>query len=605
VSVLIDPDYSTTLTLARSNENSGVVRTTDGGTHWERIGVPSGPTPYSRILDRAVLDPLRPNVIIAGILGTNISEYEVGTDLELTVANLSAALPSSTNFVATFTVRNRGPHAASPSELTLTLPAWLTPTVPGTCARTAQTLHCTIPPLWLNDTYDVSLPLSVSASGGTGQFTAALTTHEADTDRSNNNFSLAVTGSELANLALGVAVNANVLDRGASTRTTWSVLNQGPSPSTLTTLDVQIPPGLNVTGHTQTRGTCAMDTGVFNCDLGTLNAGQTAIVTLDVQAATPGSRDIVGSADGAGSDSGNLHDNHVTVTVRPVGDVSVVLAESADPIQVGTSFDYTATVRNLSGDGSGVHVTVPVTGARVSLAATLNGSCTRTDTQVDCDITNLAAGASTTIDIHLDALTAGIATATATATYAGVDTDTTNNAASIGTTLRLVGDVSVELAESGDPITFGGPLSYTASVRNLGPNAGTAHLAVTLAGGSVAVVTPTNGTCTSTSSSVDCDFPLLANGATGTAIILLTTTAAGTATAAATATFAGTDPVSTNNTASASTTVNAPPPPAAGGGNNGGGGGRFDWLAIGLLGLLAGRRLKTRGAAVAIAPRCA
>jgi hypothetical protein len=194
----------------------------------------------------------------------------------------------------------------------------------------------------------------------------------------------------------------------------------------------------------------------------------------------------VGHADGAGSDAGNLHDNHVIVTVRPVGDVSVVLAESADPIQVGTSFDYTATVSNL------------------------------------------------------------------------------------------------------------------------GPDAGTAHLAVTLSGGSVAVVTPTNGTCTSTSSSVNCDFASLASGATGTAIIALTTTAAGTATAAATVTFDGTDPVSTNNTASASTTVNAPPPPPAGSGNNGGGGGGgggFDWLAIGLLGLLAGRRLKMRRAADARAPR--
>ena len=69
-------------------------------------------------------------------------------------------------------------------------------------------------------------------------------------------------------------------------------------------------------------------------------------------------------------------------------------------------------------------------------------------------------------------MTAGIATATATATYAGIDTDTTNNTASIGTTMRLVGDVSVELAESGDPIIFGGPLSYIATVRNLGPSAG-------------------------------------------------------------------------------------------------------------------------------------
>ena len=58
VSVLIDPDYSTTLTLARSNENSGVVRTTDGGVHWERIGIPESAAPNWRILDSAVLDPL-------------------------------------------------------------------------------------------------------------------------------------------------------------------------------------------------------------------------------------------------------------------------------------------------------------------------------------------------------------------------------------------------------------------------------------------------------------------------------------------------------------------------------------------------------------------
>ncbi len=596
MSVLVDPDYSTTLTLARSNENSGLVRTTDGGVHWERIGVPASAAPNARILDRAVLDPLRPNLLIAGILGTNISEYEVGTDLELTVANLTAALPSSTNFTADFTVKNRGPHAASPSQLTLVLPTWLTPTVPANCTRTSQTLSCTIPPLWLNDTYTLSLPLAVSAAGGTGQITATLVTHETETDSSNNNFSLAVTGSELANLALGVAVGANVLDRGASTTVTWSVANQGPSPSTLTTLAVQIPEGMDVTGHTQTRGTCTVISGAFNCDLGTLNAGQTVIVTLDVLAATPGSRYFVGHADGAGSDSGNLHDNQLNMTVRPVGDVSVALAESADPIQVGTSFDYTATVRNLSGDASAVHVTVPVTGARVSLAASLDGTCTRTDTQVECDIFNLAAGASTTVDIHLDALTAGIATATATATYAGIDTDTTNNVATIGTTMLLVGDVSVELVESGDPVTVGGPLSYIATVRNLGPNAGTAHLAMVFTGGSVSVVTPTNGTCTRTASSVDCDFASPGNDGTATANILFTTVAAGTATASATATFGGTDPVSTNNTASASTTINSPPPPppGSGGGSSSGGGGSFDWLALGLLGLLLASRRRVR-----------
>ena len=107
-----------------------------------------------------------------------------------------------------------------------------------------------------------------------------------------------------------------------------------------------------------------------------MNVGRSAIITLDLLAVTPGSHNIIGHADGAGSDRGNLHDHFMNVTVRPVGDVSVTLAESADPVDAGTSFIYTATVRNLSGDASAVHVTVPFTGARVSLAASPGGTCT-------------------------------------------------------------------------------------------------------------------------------------------------------------------------------------------------------------------------------------
>jgi hypothetical protein len=608
VSVLVDPDYSTTLTLARSNENSGVVRTTDGGVHWERILVPNGGSPNWRILDRAVLDPLRPNVIIGGILGTNISEYEVGTDLELTAAGLGVSFPTSTSQVVTLTVKNRGPHAASPSELTIVLPAWLTPTVPDVCTRAMQTLHCRIPPLWLNDSYELSLPVAVSAVGGTGLFTGVLQTHETETDGTNNSIALAITASEQAVLALGYAPSASNIDRGESMTLTMSAGNQGPSTSTATTLALQIPAGLEVTGYTTTRGSCVASPGAFDCNLGTLAVSTAAIITLDLRGASPGTYDIVGHVDGAGTDSGVLHTHHQPLLVRAVGDVSIELAESADPIQVGTGFDYTATVRNLSGDAAGVHVTVPVTGARVSSASTPAGTCTKTDAQVDCDITSLAAGASTTIDIHLDALAAGIATASATATYAGRDTASGNNSATLGTTLRLVGDVSVEIADSLDPITTGTALSYTATVRNLGPNAGAVHLSVALAGGTVSVVTPANATCTNTASAVECDFASMANGATGGAVILVTTTAAGTVNATATATFAGTDPVAGNNTATASTTVNAPPPPPAGGSSGGGssgggsssssggggGGGRFDWLALGLLGLLLASRRVTK-----------
>src|SRR3954471_14376267 len=166
---------------------SFVARSVDAGANWEAIPVDQAPT---RSLIRGVLDPLRPSVIIGGLLGATSAEYEVATDLALNVTGLDASLATSTSFSAALSVKNMGPHSASPAELDVTLPAWLAPTVPTTCTRHLQALHCLVPALQVSETYTLQLPLAVGAAGG-GQFTANLTTHEADTDAANNTFALA------------------------------------------------------------------------------------------------------------------------------------------------------------------------------------------------------------------------------------------------------------------------------------------------------------------------------------------------------------------------------------------------------------------------------
>jgi uncharacterized protein DUF11 len=595
-SVLLDPEFSTTIIATPATANSSAARTVDGGAHWEEIKMESS-GPFGPVIGQAVLNPLRPNMIIATVLGSNLGEYEIATDLSLSVTGLTAALGTSTSVDAALVVKNLGPHAASPSDLTVTLPAWLTPTVPAECTRTGQTLDCHLPALQVDGTYNLSLPLSVSATGGTGQFAATLSGHETEIDSNNNAYSLSVTGSELADLALTLTPGSTSIDHAAATTLTAAVLNRGPSPSSLTTLVLQIPAGLAVQNVATSRGTCTQGAGTVDCALGTLAANATASVTLQLLGAAPGLAVINGHLDGAGTDSGSDQDASQSITVRAVGDLSVELAESVDPVQVATSFTYTATVKNLSGDAAGAHLSVPITGARVSAATASAGTCTTTTAQVDCDIASLAAGANATVTITLDAQAAGIATANATLTHAGTETDPANNTASIGTTLRLVGDLAVELANSADPVFIGNALSYTATVRNLGPNAGSAHLQVTFVGGTTGAPAPgAGGTCTTAPSltQVDCDFASVATGAAATVTIPLTTTAAGTATATAQATFGGTDPVLTNNSATASTAINTQPSSSSSGGGagggGGGGGGRFDWLAAGLLGLLLLRR---------------
>jgi Domain of unknown function DUF11 len=590
-SLLIDPVYSSTITQV--GYPGFVARSIDGGANWEPISTDQ-PTP-TRSLNRGVLDPLRPSVIIGGLIGATSAEYEVANDLSLTVTGLSASLATSSSFSASLTVRNLGPHGASPSELDVTVPGWLTPTVPGTCTRHLQTLSCQVPALKLHETYTLTLPLAVAAAGGTGQFGAGLTTHEADTDPSNNGFTLAITGSEQADLSLTLTPSAAAIDRDGPLTVTAVVGNAGPSPSSATTLSLQIPAGLTINSQTSTRGSCTKTATAVDCTLGALNVGTSATVTLTATGSTPGLQTVSGHADGAGTDSGADQDATTSISVRPVGDASVELAESADPVRVGTSFTYTATVHNLSGDGSAVHLVIPVTGAKVKAATPTAGNCTTAAAQVDCNVTFLAAGASATVTVDLDAVSAGIAAANATVTYAGTDTSSTNDTANIGTTLRLEGDLAVSIAESVDPATAGVSFDYTVTVLNNGPNDGGVHLSVPVTGATVASATMASATCTHGAGVVTCDLASLAKGASATLTISVSSATAGSASATATATFSGTDLVSTNDSATANTTVNSPPAPARGGGSSGGGGGggSFDWLWLILLGALGARRLGT------------
>jgi hypothetical protein len=63
------------------------------------------------------------------------------------------------------------------------------------------------------------------------------------------------------------------------------------------------------------------------------------------------------------------------------------------------------------------------------------GACTNTATAATCDITSLASGASAAITVNVSAVTAGTASASATATFSGTDAVITNNSGSASTTI--------------------------------------------------------------------------------------------------------------------------------------------------------------------------
>jgi Domain of unknown function DUF11 len=708
--VRIDPVHPGTLIVASTRFNE-LMRSVNNGASWEATLLARPNLPAFGM--SFVLDPARPGRVVSSVWNSSVAEYEFATDLAVTMANMSGTLPVAINTPVRFTVRNQGPHAASPSDLRIDIPPNTGASWPAGCSLGMQVIYCQVPALQTNAEHVINLYLH-PLNAVSGNIAANLTTHEADLVTANNSTNFAVTAGEVADIDLTLTAASATLDRGTTTEIVATLVNRGPSAATNVRLHLSGLSNFVVTSLQTDTGNCTPN-GSPTCTFGTLAVDAVATVRLNLRADTAGDFAIIGAATSAAPDAdGQQSSAQLPISVTRVADVAVSITESADPVVLDSPLRYTVNVENLSGDPGPAQLAVSIGGASILGALPNTGTCSSTATTVTCDFVPTP-GATLTMD--LGTATAGIVTATATVTYGGRDSNTANNSQTVGTTVRRtadlnvnvvpsvaaspldtefaftttvrndgpnaapvmlnvnllqaqvvsasvtggtctntastadctlaslafatsatftvrargaapgsaqavatvtsaafdadgsdnqatstsvmlsrVGDIAVSITDSEDPATVGRAFNYTATVQNLGPNAGDVHLVVPVTGATVAGATPSAGTCTTTVSQVTCDMLSLSSGASASVRIDVSAASAGTAQAAPTVTFSGTDAVTTNNTATASTVVNAPPPSSNGGGSSGGGGGggRFDWLALALLGGFAWRRLPSR-----------
>jgi uncharacterized repeat protein (TIGR01451 family) len=126
-----------------------------------------------------------------------------------------------------------------------------------------------------------------------------------------------------------------------------------------------------------------------------------------------------------------------------------------------------------------------------------------------------------------------------------------------------VADLELTITDTPDPALINEPITYTLTVSNDGP---TSTTNVTLVnnlptGVTVNSITPSQGSCNQNGSLVVCEMGNLANAASATVTIVVTSASTGTLTNQA-AVFGGTgDPDISNNQATATTQVNEPVAP--------------------------------------------
>ena len=342
-----------------------------------------------------------------------------------------------------------------------------------------------------------------------------------------------------------VTATPNTIIEGAPVTFTAHVVQTGPQ--------TPAPDGSIVTFRT-------VGTNGANLGQAPLSGG---IATLSVGGWIPGQYTI--EADYAGDTTNLASSGRIDIGVLPAGaDLSVTATAAPATAHTGGQITYSLVVANGGGEQAQNVVLTDQLPAGTSFVSVAPGSptCAVTSGLLSCSLGAMANGAQQTVTLVV-AVGPGLAGTTiadtAQVTSSTADPNTANNTSTATTPVVAAGDVQVTQTGPAS-VLAGGPLAYTITVRNAGPDpaAGVALSDALPAALTGATATTTAGTCSIASNLLSCPLGTLASGGTATVTVAGTVAAGTTATSisnTASATSSTTDPNTANNSATVVTTV--------------------------------------------------
>ena len=363
-----------------------------------------------------------------------------------------------------------------------------------------------------------------------------------------------------ADLSLTKSDSPDPVNAGQLLTYTLTVNNQGPSTAIGTQLTDTLPAGTTFDSATPSQGSCAEAAGTVDCSLATIASGAGATVQITVRPQAAGSITNNASVSSSVNDPSSSNNSaSASTTVNPAADLSLTKTDSPDPIPVGQLLTYTLTVNNAGpSSATGVVVTDNLSPDTIFNSATPSqGSCSQSSGTVTCSLGTVASGASPTIDIKVTPQSSGSITNQASVGSGVFDPDSSNNGASADTTVNPSAGLSLSKDDAPDPVLVGQLLTYTLTARNAGPLSATGvQVSDTLpAGVTFDSATPSQGTCSESSGTVNCDLGTLAASQNVTIDVKVRPQSTGSITNQATLTSATFDPDLSDNSASADTTV--------------------------------------------------
>jgi uncharacterized repeat protein (TIGR01451 family) len=511
-----------------------------------------------------------------GTATVNVVSLAQSADLSVTNSGSPNPVYANTPLTYTMVVTNNGPAAATGVKLTDPFPANVTfvsaSTTKGTVSHGNGVLTANIGDLANGDSATVTLVVLPNTNAvGTLNDTATVTGDQADQNLGNNSATATVTvNPPAADLALTAATTpANLVTVNTDLTYTFTVTNNGPNNDTGVTLTDPLPAGTTFISASSSQGTVSLGNGTITGNLGEVDAGGNATLTLVLLPTVTGSLSNTASVTGDLPDP-NLSNNTATPTVTVVplsqsADLAITNSGSPNPVEVGHNETFTITVANNGpADATGVTVSdaLPSNVTFVSVSST-QGTASVSNGTLTALLGDLAANAQATVTLIVTVNSGGGGTGdtlsdTATVTGDQADPILTNNSATATVTVTQTTGADLVITSSGspNPVTVGTPLTYTIVVTNNGPENATGVKVTDGLPSSVTFVSvhSSQGTVSHSNGVVTAHLGNIAFGGHATVTIVVTPNVVGSLSDTATVTGTNNSNLN-NNTATATVTV--------------------------------------------------
>ncbi len=271
----------------------------------------------------------------------------------------------------------------------------------------------------------------------------------------------------------------------AGTETTWTieVTNNGPETAPGVKLSDPIPAGVSYVDAVPDQGTCQLDTGALECDLGAISSGSTVTITLTtLVGADQAGETIVNEAtvsDPTINDTnpGNDTDDD---SVAPRGEADLAISKDLlTDLIIGETGTYELTVTNAGPSVAEAATVVDQLPDGLVFKQARGADCNGIGGgRVRCDLGDLEPGAVVVIEIDVEVGGSG-GEVTNTATVDS-DTDDPNEGNNTDDQTALAGNADLAIDKTGPaPIVEGTVRGYVLEVSNVGDIASSGTVTVT------------------------------------------------------------------------------------------------------------------------------